>query len=388
MLISVLAFVLVLSLLVFVHEAGHFFAARRAGMGVEEFGFGFPPRLVGVQRVRGRWRWVVGNRDHAPTGQSTIYSLNAVPLGGFVRITGEDGGGAENPRSFSAKSYTRRALVLVAGVGMNVLLSIVLFTIVFAIGAPQVLDGIPPGTVVRDHRVAIAGVLAESPAARAGVQPGDVVTAIGNQSVTTAAALQEYVRAHGGESVELHILRGTQAQVIVVQPEVLPGTGKTGVGVQLVETGIVRYPVHRAVVEGVRMTGYVFQEIIRSFAGLFQGLIRDRTVSVDVTGPVGIAVLTGQVVQLGFIHLLQFAGVLSANLALLNVVPFPALDGGRLALLLLEAIRRKSLRQTVERAIHTAGFLVLLVLIMLVTYRDLRQFGGGILAAMRTAVGF
>ncbi|MBI2483098.1 site-2 protease family protein [Candidatus Uhrbacteria bacterium] len=381
-----LAFVLVLSVLVFVHEAGHFFAARRAGMRVDEFGFGFPPRLVGVQRVRGRWRWVTGNKE-VDTRTSTIYSLNAVPLGGFVRIAGEDGGKTDDPQSFGSKSYARRALVLVAGVAMNLVLSVVLFTVVFVIGAPQVLDGIPPGSQVRDHRVVIAGILPGGPAAAAGMQAGDVVTAVDAQPVATASALQEYVRAHEGVPLELRILRGAETKVISVAAALLPGIGKVGIGVQLTETGIVRYPVHRAVVEGVRMTGYVFGEIFRSFAGLFRGLVQERAVTVEVTGPVGIAVLTGQVVQMGFTHLLQFAGVLSANLALLNVMPFPALDGGRLALLLLEAVRRKSLRQTVERAIHTTGFLVLLALIMLVTYRDLTQFGGGIWSAIRSAVG-
>ncbi|MDP3771016.1 MAG: site-2 protease family protein, partial [bacterium] len=177
--LAIITFIIVLGLLVFVHEAGHFVVAKRAGMGVEEFGFGFPPRIIGIQKVDGRWRLVP--RNSSTRNSSTIYSLNWVPLGGFVRITGENGGDTNDPRSFSAKPRWQRALVLVAGVAMNVVLAVSLFTAVYLFGAPQVLDGLPPGAKVRNQHTAIVGVLKDGPAVAAGFQPGDTVVAIDGQ---------------------------------------------------------------------------------------------------------------------------------------------------------------------------------------------------------------
>jgi regulator of sigma E protease len=400
--LSLLVFILVLGLLVFVHEAGHFIVAKRAGMAVEEFGFGFPPRLVGIQKVNGRWRIVSceskvvsreeKNRSKLTTQASsikpTIYSLNWVPLGGFVRIAGENGADTDDPRNFGAKPRWLRAIVLVAGVAMNLVLAIVLFSTVFTIGAPQVLEGLPSGAVVRDRKTSIVGVLKDGPAAAIGIKPGDVITAVDGQTFVEVTDVQRYIRERGGQEVAVTIDRNGTSQTFRLQPGPLPGVEHPGIGVQLVPTGIVRFPLHRAVWYGVRTTGGVLIDILRAFRDLFRGLIVERAVTVDIAGPVGIAVLTGQVVQLGFIHLLQFTAVLSANLALLNILPFPALDGGRLFLLLIEAIRRRSLTRRIENLIHTIGFAILLLLVVAVTYRDIVVFGGTIMSSIRTAVGF
>ncbi|MDO8621658.1 MAG: M50 family metallopeptidase [bacterium] len=391
--LAIITFIIVLGLLVFVHEAGHFVVAKRAGMGVEEFGFGFPPRIIGIQKVDGRWRVmsrkpIADSRKQVAGGPtSTIYSLNWVPLGGFVRITGENGGDTNDPRSFSAKPRWQRALVLVAGVAMNVVLAVSLFTAVYLFGAPQVLDGLPPGAKVRNQHTAIVGVLKDGPAVAAGFQPGDSVIAIDGQSFVNVLAVQQYIREHTDRSLRITIEREGDQRVIDVQPALLPGGTVTGIGVQLVEVGTVRFPPHLALWYGIRTTGNVMVDILKALGGLFRGLVVDHAVTVDIAGPVGIAVMTGQVVRLGFIHLLQFTAVLSANLALLNVFPFPALDGGRLFLLGIEAIRRRALTRKIENAIHAAGFIVLLLLVVAVTYRDIVVFGGGILGSLKAAVG-
>jgi len=391
--LAILVFILILGLLVFVHEAGHCIAAKRAGMGVEEFGFGFPPRLIGVQRVSGKWRMVRGGGssrkpstiNHQPP---TIYSLNWIPLGGFVRITGESGGDADDPRSFAAKPRWQRAIVLVAGVAMNLVLAIVLFTAVYSLGAPQVIDDLPPGATIRDRRTSIIGVLRDGPAAGAGVQSGDAITAIDGESFTDIRGVQQYIGAHADQDLRITVDRNGQSREFTLRPAPLPGVERPGIGVQLVEVGTVRFPLHLAAWQGVRATGFVIAEILRALGGLVRGLVVERAVTVDVVGPVGIAVMTGQVVSLGFVHLLQFTAVLSANLALLNVFPFPALDGGRLFILLIEAIRRRSIGKRIENAIHAAGFALLLLLVVAVTYHDIAQFGGSIMSSLRSTVGF
>lgn len=385
--ISILAFLAILGLLVFAHEAGHFFAAKRAGMAVEEFGFGFPPRLIGARKVKGKWRVVTRNSSDRHSSTSTIYSLNLIPLGGFVRIAGENGADTDDPRNFGAKPRWQRAVVLVAGVAMNIVLAIVFFSTVYAIGAPQVLEGLPSGAVIRDRKTSIVGVLKEGPAVAVGIKPGDTIIAIDGQSFVEVADVQRYIRERGGQEIRVTIDRNGLAQTLLVRPGPLPGVAQPGIGVQLMATGTVRFPPHFALWYGVRTTGNVIADIIRAFGNLIRGLVIDRAVTVDIAGPVGIAVMTGQVVQLGFIHLLQFTAVLSANLALINVFPFPALDGGRLFLLGVEAIRRRSLSKAIENALHAVGFALLFLIVIAVTYRDIVTFGGDIMSSIKSTVG-
>lgn len=399
---AIIAFIVTLGLLVFVHELGHFIAARRSGMDIEEFGFGFPPRLFGVQKIGGKWRIAsresrVESREnddqailtpHAPRPTPTIYSINWIPLGGFVRIAGEDGEEKTNPRSFSARPRWMRAIVLLAGVTMNFLLAITLFSIVGFVGAPQVIDDIPAGATVRKLETRIVGVVKDSPAVAAGIEPGDAIIALDGQTFERWQDVQQYIRAHGEQEIAFVFERDGERREATIRPTTIIGATQPGIGVQLIQTGVVSFPIHRAVWYGVQTTGVVIQEILRNLGTLVRGLVVERRVAVEITGPVGIAVMTGQVVQLGFIYLLQFAAVLSANLALLNVFPFPALDGGRLLFLAIEAIRRRALAARVERIVNTAGFAVLMLLIIAVTYHDILVFGGSIVRAARTAVGF
>ncbi len=382
--IAIIAFIIILVLLVFVHEAGHFIAARRAGMGVEEFGFGFPPRMFGFQRHGRRWR-IVRRSTEGKRGEPTIYSINWIPLGGFVRITGESGTDADDPTSFAAKPRWQRAIVLLAGVGMNFVLAIVLFTATFAAGTVQVIDGdLPTDATVRDRNVRVFRVLPESPAARAGVESGDTIVSMDGQATTTVRAVQDRIHA---TALTMTVTRDGVPHELHVQPDLLPDTQRPVIGVHLAEVGTVSYPFPGAVVQGVRMVGFVAREIFANLGGVVRGLFSAHRVPVDIAGPIGIAVMTGQIAQLGIAPLIQFAGVLSVNLALLNVFPFPALDGGRLFLLLLEAIRRRALAKRVEQMVHATGYVILLLLVVAVTYHDIVVFGGSILAAIRASIG-
>jgi regulator of sigma E protease len=356
-LMTVAIFLIILGILVFVHEFGHFISARKLGMKVEEFGFGFPPKI-----------WSKEGKD------GVVYSVNWIPLGGFCKIKGEDGENRNEPDSFGGKKPWRRAIVLVAGVIMNFLLCAVLLSIGFMIGLPQAVDqqSLDQG-LVRDYKIQVVNVMDDKPAKVADVQIGDVVLAVDGQSVKGVKNLVAYSTNKIGQKVIYQFSRGKE--IMDKEIEVVDiGQGRGGIGIGLVETGIVSYPIHKAIWHGFKLTGYLTKEFILAFANIIKNLVIGKPVGVQVSGPVGIAVLTGQVTKLGFIYLLQFTALLSLNLAIINFIPFPALDGGRLLFLAIEKIRRKPVTQKIETAIHTIGFTILMILIIIVTFQDVMRY--------------
>lgn len=365
--LTLIIFLAVLSLLVFVHEFGHFIAARRAGVTVEEFGFGFPPRLFGWKR-----------------GQTT-YSVNWIPLGGFVKLKGESGEAARDPDSFAHKKVWQRAMIIAAGVLMNFFLAAVLLTVGFIRGLPHVAEELPRGARVEDVRIAIGRVLEGSPAEAARIEPGDVILAIDEQEgFITAEAVQEYVREHEGAPVRVRLARATEEVEVVATPVMLPETGRVGLGIGLFVVGTVSYPWYLAPLRGLQMTGILTVEIVRAFGHVLGGLVSEGRLAVDISGPVGIAVLTGRAAELGLSYLLQFVAILSINLGVINFVPFPALDGGRFLFLIIEKIRGRPVDRRAEAIIHQIGFALLLALVLIVTYRDLARFSDKILGGIRS----
>jgi regulator of sigma E protease len=213
--------------------------------------------------------------------------------------------------------------------------------------------------------------LADSPAQRAGLQAGDVIVSVNGEEVNSSEALQALVAASNGQTTEFLIKGQTEEKSLQITPEIISSTGKPGIGVSIYASGTVRYPFFIAIWEGIRATGLMFWAIIVAFAVLIRDLFLGVGVGGQVAGPVGIATLTGQVAGLGFAYLLQFMALLSLNLALINILPFPALDGGRLLFLLIEKFKGKPVRQSVEVLIHTIGFWLLILLIIVVTYKDI-----------------
>lgn len=367
---TLLLFLLVLSVLVFVHELGHFWTARRSGMRVDEFGFGFPPRLFGIKRGE------------------TLYSINAIPLGGFVRIHGESGQDRDDERSFAHASIPKRLVVLVAGVAMNLLLAAALLSFGFMVGLPTSVDGpLPKGATVRDEVVRISSIAPGSPAEEAGIASGDVLVGLDAMPVNSSDAARAYIQEHGDEGVHITLQRKQEQLEVDVVSADLPDFQVRGVGIGLIETATISYPIWRAIPEGIRATAASTWGVIRAFYDLLHQLVVERSVSSEISGPVGIAVLTGEAASLGFAYLLYFAAILSINLAVLNLLPIPALDGGRIVFVLIEAVRRKPNDAKVESTVHGIGFLCLMALVVLVTYRDIVHFGGGILGALRSFVG-
>lgn len=356
---SILIFIIILGIIIFVHELGHFVAAKRAGMRVDEFGFGFPPRLFGIKRG------------------GTIYSLNWIPLGGFVRIKGENGEDANEADSFGAKSMPRRIIVILAGVTMNVVLAFALFTGGFLAGIPQAIDIVPSGAIVTDRMVWVGQVLNDSPADEAGLKLGDTISAFDKAAVAKTDDLRDIIRSGSGD-IRLKIQRDNVEQEIVISPRVLEETKERGIGAELMDVGTVRFPWYLAIVRGAEATLVMLWAIIASFGSLIAGLVAGKGLTADISGPVGIAIITGEAARLGFRYLLEFTALLSLNLAVINAIPFPALDGGRFLFLIVEAVRGRKVSKKIEGIAHQVGFLLLMVLIVAVTYRDLVRYSGAI----------
>jgi len=382
MLLTIIIFILVLTVLVSVHELGHFFTARRFGVRAEEFGFGFPPRAIGwYKNGFGRWRRVVGTSDWdslagsadqnlQPAQKSTIYSLNWLPIGGFVKIKGEDGDNKNEGDSFAAKKIWQRVVILAAGVVMNIILAWFLFFLGYLIGLPQSTDTLGSQAIVSESAVVVAQVLPNSVAARAGLQEGDIILRINKTNIGTEKSLQDAVAASAGQEAELLIKRDGREETVKVVPNSQDG-GRATIGIAIFSSGLVRYPFFPAVWEGAKTTVWIIGQIFVSFADLFRQVFSGQDVSNQFAGPVGIAGITGQAARLGFTYLLQFMALLSLNLAVINIVPFPALDGGRIIFLLIEKAKGKPVRKEIETLIHNIGFLLLIALVIFVTFKDI-----------------
>ncbi len=375
---TLIIFIAVLAVLVLSHEWGHFIAARKSGMKVYEFGFGFPPRLFGWYKdpVTKKWK-IVGRKFKREDAPTTLYSLNLLPLGGFVSIKGEnhDETGGD---SFGAQKAWKKAITLSAGVIMNIVLAAVLLSIGLMIGLPQAVDGIKDESRVQNRRLEIIQVRPESPAAEAGILPGDVLQKVGDLDAPRLTGMQEYINDHQGEEVSVTLKRGEEIVMTTVTPELRSETGRGGIGVALAEIGTVKYPWYQAIWQGIIYTGWYIKAIVIGFGLLIKGLFTGGGAGEAVAGPVGIAVMTGEAARMGFAYLIQFTALLSLNLAVLNILPFPALDGGRLLFLGISKVIRRPVSEKWEQAAHTVGFMLLMLLILVVTVKDIRSFGGAI----------
>jgi regulator of sigma E protease len=340
-----ISFIVIFSLLIFVHEFGHFITAKLSGVRVEEFGFGYPPRLLKL----GAWR-------------GTDITLNALPFGGFVRMSEDD---PNTEGSLASKRRRVRALVYASGALMNVVLAIALYSATFMIGALTPVDG--PGA-------GVYYVAPGSPAEEIGLRPGDNIVAIGGERVDDVEAVVESIRVYAGRPVELVVSRdGREMAPITVTPRADPPENEGALGVALDMPLEERsYPVWEAVPLGVRAT---YNSVRALFLGI-QAAVRGQ-MPFQVTGPIGIYQTTVEIAQTGIERLLEFTAFLSLNLFLVNLLPLPALDGGRLIFVLLEWLRGgKRVPPEKEGVVHAIGMVLLIALMVVVTFADyLRYFG-------------
>ncbi|MFA6486236.1 MAG: RIP metalloprotease RseP [Candidatus Magasanikbacteria bacterium] len=373
--LTAIIFILVLGVLVLAHEFGHFIAARKCGMKVEEFGFGFPPRAFGVRFLDGGKReWVWGNKD--ASGEKTVYSINWLPIGGFVKIKGENGDAENDSDSFMAKPAWKKTIVLAAGVVMNIVLAAVLLSVGYMVGLPQTTDDVSDATVVKDARIAILEVASGRPAALAGLKMGDEIIQIDEIKNPRIVDMQAYVDQKRGQEITFIIARGAENFEKKITPAVSAETGKGGIGVAIAEVGLIKYPWYLAIYHGVIATGAYLLAIVLAFWHLFVGLFAGKGAGEAVAGPVGIAVMTGQVARMGLAYLLQFTAMLSLNLAVINILPIPALDGGRIVFTWLGKIFKKPVFMKFEQSAHAIGFALLMLLVVVVTVKDLGAFKG------------
>ena len=362
--LSALAFFILLTLLILIHELGHFSAARRAKVIVEEFGFGLPPKLKTVFRQGG-----------------TNFTLNWIPFGGFVRLKGENAVTPAQRRakgSFAAASYFDRIVILVAGVFMNFVLAIVLLTYGFSFGQwiptftsiEQMERASETGIIAMELGVLVEEVVSGSPAAVAGVPERSVLTHVEGEAITYSEdviAIQE-----GKSTVEYSVLTGEQYDVTETYAVDLED-GKAGVVLSLFprELSSPRRSVTTGFVLALRETSVVTVQTVKGIGRLLTSVASSGRVPEGITGIVGIAQLTHSTVQEGWSMYLRLVALLSLSLAVLNILPFPALDGGRLLFVLAEMVRRKPLNHRVEMLTNAIGFGFLLLLILLITFYDI-----------------
>lgn len=360
---TVLIFIIVLAVLILVHEAGHFFVAKWTGMRVDEFGLGFPPQAASFK----------------PADSETEYSLNWLPFGGFVKIFGEDlesidEDHPDKDRSFAQQSTGAQVAVLVAGVAMNMLLAYLLLSASFMIGK-TVVDS-ADGQELTDRRVIITQVVNDSPAQEAGLEPGNEFRSIsvGNRSVEkeeiTPDVIQEFVNAATNTPVVLSINDGSTTTTATVTPEVTEENERQ-IGVYMSEVGTLTLSPLQALGRGATATVNLTERTVVGFYDLIRRAITGGGGLGQVAGPVGIADLVGDAADRGAAPLFSFVALISINLAILNLLPLPALDGGRIIFSIIEAARGKPIPPKVAKWANGIAFMLLILLMLVITANDI-----------------
>jgi regulator of sigma E protease len=358
---SVIIFVIILALLILVHEFGHFIVAVKSGIKVSEFGIGFPPRIAKL------FRW-----------KETDFTLNWIPFGGFVKIFGENPdeesiSGPDAARSFVNKPKYIQAAVLVAGVAFNIIFAWLLITAGYISGLPTPVSYVGAG-VVENPRVVITSLSPDSPAIAAGIKVGDAITSVKNSSTeltqVTPETVSQIIAATGEQSVTFAMERGKDTYEAVVTPVAGIVPDRVAVGISMDSIGILKLPFYLAPIEGAKTTAVLLKDTAVGLVQFVWRAIVGNGSLAEVTGPVGIVGMVGDVSQLGFIFLLSFTAFISINLAVINLIPFPALDGGRLLFVIIEKVKGSKIPTNVANIANGIGFLLLLGLMAVVTIHD------------------
>ncbi|MBN2096207.1 site-2 protease family protein [Candidatus Peregrinibacteria bacterium] len=362
--VAILAFIIIFSILVLVHEWGHFTMARRAGIKVEEFGIGMPPRAKTLFKDK----------------KGTVYSLNWVPFGGFVRLFGEDSVDPKilkDKKSFASKSIAQRTSVIVAGVFMNFVLAWVLITIGFMVGMKPFLvtqedvqRGIESGIVEAQTILYVHEVEEGMPLSATGLRAGDYILSVNGVEVTENMDLSQVIKPNALATI-LYIRNSLEKTLEVRADE----AGKVGMTIStenyVREVKEVRYPFYQAPVKAVQEIGRLSVLTVKMIGTVVVSVVARFKVPEGVAGPVGIAKLTHTFTQQGFMALVQFTALLSISLGVINIMPFPALDGGRFLFIIFEVITRRRANAKMEAVVHTVGFALLMLLILFITWNDI-----------------
>ncbi len=365
---NIIILIISLALLILAHEFGHFITAKKSGVRVDEFGIGFPPKLFGKKYGE------------------TEYSFNLLPFGGFVRIFGENPDeeslhGPDKARSFIQKPKIIQAAIIGAGVFFNVLLAWALISVGFMSGMPVPVSSAPEGVPVENARVVVTSVQEETPAELAGLKAGDTIHGLrAGDNVAAKISIigvQEFIAERGQEEVVLGYTRGGIPGIAHITPQSGVFGDTPAIGISMDEIGTVRLAPPRAVFEGARMTAGLTFAVAGAFSGLIADAISGNAELTSLTGPVGMVGLIGDAAGFGFAYLLGFIAIISLNLAVLNLLPIPALDGGRLFFLAIEAVKGSRLSPRFVAIAHATGFAVLILFMLAVTYQDIARLVAG-----------
>lgn len=355
--IPIIIILFFLSLLILVHELGHFIIAKKSGIKVEEFGIGFPPRIFSRK---------IGE---------TVYSINLIPFGGFVRLYGEDEQ-KKSKKAFSSKGVWTRISVVVGGVFFNFIFALILFLIFPFLGYLSIKPQNPEFLKIADFKdkgVLILNVQENSPADKAGIKRGDIVIRVNKKSFSDINEFIDIVKANLGKEITFEIERKGKIlyKKVIPRKQYKKNEGPTGISIAYVGYLKYKFP------QGIKLA---FLNFINAFRGIFYGLAQffkilfvEKKVAGEVAGPVGIFSLGTNFYSYGMGSLLFFVAILSLNLGILNLLPFPALDGGRLIFLFIEAFTRKKVQPKYEAMLHKLGFLLLIILLLVITAKDIKN---------------
>ena len=355
---TIVLFILILVVLILVHEFGHFSVAKLFGIRVDEFGVFFPPRIAAIKKGE------------------TEYSLNWLPFGGFVKIFGENAGeGLDDPRSFVRKPRLVQAAVLAAGIGFNLIFAWLVLSAGYMAGLPTSVDHIGLGQV-QDAQSTITDVLPNSPAELAGLMAGDTVVGVQTASATLASsslsgAVTAFIADHQNESVVLDVVRDGQQKVFLAKPADGFVTGKKAIGIELDDVGTLKLPAQLALVQGAILgwdiTRTTAVSLGQFFAHIFEGTADFSTVA----GPIGITAFGAATLKQGFAAGAVLTALISINLAIINLLPIPGLDGGRLLIVAIEGVLRRAISPRLVNSLTLAGLGLLVLLMIVVSYHDI-----------------
>ena len=362
--ITTLLVIAILVLLIVAHEFGHFIAAKIFGVRVEEFGVGYPPRAFRFGQIG-----------------DTEYTLNWIPFGGFVRLFGDESQAQHGRGSFVDAPRWKQAVVLVAGVTANVIVAWALFAVALHIGVPKPVDAPMPGQEV--HLI-VSDVVPSSPADAAGIKPGDEILGVSDAlgarvSTLTPEIVVDFVRARAGKDVNISYLHAGASSTATITPAnaVLPkAANQPALGVALVLIATEREAWGAALIDAFEMTRNAFRMVAKDLWTLVEGAIQGTPDLAAVVGPVGIVGYVGQASQSGFGAVLMFAALISINLAIINLIPIPALDGGRLLVLGVEALIGRNAPRIAIQLLNALGVAIIIVLMIIVTYNDIARLVG------------
>jgi regulator of sigma E protease len=382
---TLITFLIILGVLVLVHELGHFVLAKKAGVKVEEFGFGYPPRAISIGR-----KW------------GTLFSINWIPFGGFVKILGENyekdesqqetdskkvwprateeiRGLSEKQFPAGSKKFTEiskkwQAAILAAGVSFNIIFAWILFSASFIIGVPAPVEN-DFGGIVKNPTLTIVELMPDAPAQKAGLKTGDKIKEIVDNSGheiknLDAEKVSDFINTSYGE-ISIQVDRGGKALEFHMIPENGLIEGKKIIGISMDMVGTLSLPLHRAVVEGAKATINISYLTVEGLFNLVKEAVKGKADVSQISGPVGIVGLVGDASRLGFAYLLTFTALISINLAIINLVPFPALDGGRILFVIIESLTKRPINPRFAQITNTVGFALLITLMLFVTYRDI-----------------